>query len=67
MPETIQHADGRVLRCDVHHRPWPLQHAVATISRNGLSGTSGIDLGTPPALLHYSPGVDVVFWSAQPV
>jgi uncharacterized protein YqjF (DUF2071 family) len=60
-----QHADGRVLRCDIHHRPWPLQHAVATISRNGLSGTlSGIDLDAPPALLHYSRGVDVVFWSA---
>jgi uncharacterized protein YqjF (DUF2071 family) len=63
-----QHSDGRVLRCDIHHRPWPLQQAAATIARNGLGGNlRGIDLGGPPAMLRYSRGVDVVFWNARPV
>jgi uncharacterized protein YqjF (DUF2071 family) len=54
-------ADGRLLRCDVHHRRWPLQKATASISRNEL----GASVAGAPQLLHYSPGVDVLFWGAE--
>ena len=59
-----QQADGRVVRCDIHHRPWPLQQAFARISRNEM--LPGLDLRSPPAKLHYSSGVDVLFWGAHP-
>jgi uncharacterized protein len=61
-------SDGRVLRGDVHHRKWPVLDAVAQITRSRLDETHpGLRLGEPPALLHSSPGVDVIFWRAQPV
>jgi hypothetical protein len=60
-------ADGRLLRTDVHHRPWPLQRATASIERNDLLAPHGLTVQGPPALLHFSRRLDVVVWSPQEV
>jgi len=55
--------DGRerVLRADIHHPPWPLQRAEATIAANGMGDQVGVDLSGEP-ILHFAHRQDVVFW-----
>ena len=55
---------GRVLRGEIHHAPWPLQPAHATIERNTMAAALGIALGSDPRL-HYSARQDVVIWPLQ--
>ncbi len=55
----------RVLRADIHHPPWPLQHAEADIDVNTMTAEIGLDLADAP-LLHYARRQDVVFWTLQP-
>lgn len=55
--------DGRVLRADVHHVPWPLQHAVAEIHTNRLHRPHGLTVDGPPETLHFARRLDVVVWS----
>lgn len=57
---------GDVLRADIHHPPWPLQPAEATISLNSMAAPYRIDLPTEEPLLHYSRRQDVVVWSLAP-
>lgn len=57
-----QAPDGQLLRTDVHHHPWPLQHARAEIGRNDLLPNHGISVQGPPPLLHFSRHIDVVVW-----
>lgn len=58
---------GRLLRAEVHHRPWPLQRASAEIARNDLLAPHGLSVSGPPALLHFSRRLDVAVWSPRPV
>jgi uncharacterized protein YqjF (DUF2071 family) len=60
--------DGRgcVLRGEIHHPPWQLQAAEATIASNSMGRQLGVDLQEPP-VLHYAARQDVVFWLNQPV
>ena len=58
-------ANGRPLRGEIHHPPWPLQPVEATIDRNTMGDQIGIELNGEP-LLHYSWRQDVVFWPLQP-
>jgi uncharacterized protein YqjF (DUF2071 family) len=58
--------DGRVLRGDIEHVPWPLQPAAAELRRNAMGGQIGVDLSGEP-LLHYAALQDVVFWPLKPV
>jgi uncharacterized protein len=53
---------GRVLRADIHHRPWPLEPAEASIERNTMTAPLGIELNGQP-LLHYSVRQDTLIWS----
>ena len=53
---------GRLYRAEVHHLPWPLQPAEATIERNDLFDPHGLDIEGPPTLLHFSRRIDVVVW-----
>jgi uncharacterized protein len=54
----------RVLRGEIHHRPWPLQAAEAEIERNTMGAQIGVELdGTP--LLHFAARQDVVFWQLE--
>jgi uncharacterized protein YqjF (DUF2071 family) len=57
--------DGRVLRGDVHHPPWPLRRAQAEITQNTMFIGEGIGLERPPESLLYSPGVDVATWTPR--
>lgn len=58
---------GKLLRAEVHHRPWPLQRASAEIRRNDLFTPHGLCISEPPALLHFSRRIAVVVWSPRAV
>jgi uncharacterized protein YqjF (DUF2071 family) len=60
-------SDGRLLRAEIHHRPWPLQSAEASIERNELLAPHGLAVEGPPPLLHFSRRLDVVVWSPETV
>ena len=55
----------RIQRADIHHRPWPLQHAEADIDVNTMAAEIAVDLRGEP-LLHYARRQDVVFWTLRP-
>ena len=57
--------DGTIWRNDVHHHPWPLQAARATIHRNTMPDFHGLHIQGPPALLHFAKRIDVVVWNAE--
>src|SRR5262249_1554798 len=58
---------GRTYRCELAHRPWPLQHAEATIEKNSLASTLGIDLPDEVPHLLYAHGMEAIFWWPQQV
>lgn len=59
---------GVVLRGDIHHAPWAIQTAKATIRRNTLASAAGIELPkTPAPLLHYAARQDTVIWPPRRV
>jgi uncharacterized protein YqjF (DUF2071 family) len=58
--------DGRVLRGEIHHPPWPLQPAAATFEHNSMGDQVGLALDGDP-VLHFARRQDVVFWLNQPV
>lgn len=53
---------GRILRGDIHHRPWPLQPAEAEIERNTVPAAHGITLPEREPLLHYAARQDTLVW-----
>jgi uncharacterized protein YqjF (DUF2071 family) len=55
----------RVLRGDIHHRPWPLRPATAEIRANTMGTELGVELDGDP-MLHYADRQDVVFWLNEP-
>jgi uncharacterized protein len=56
---------GRALRGEIHHSPWPLQPARATVEVNTMGSPLGIEL-RPDPLVHYSSRQDVLIWSLEP-
>ena len=62
-----QSAKGQLYRAEVHHEPWPLQPAEASIERNDLLKPHGLSVSGPPELLHFSRRLDVVVWSPEAV
>lgn len=52
---------GRLERADIHHPPWPLQPARATLAVNTMAEAAGIPLTGAP-LLHFAERQDVVVW-----
>jgi len=54
-------------RTEVHHPPWPLQHAEAEILDNEMLSPFGMTLAPQPDLLHFSRRLDVVVWSPTPL
>lgn len=59
--------DGSLWRCEVHHAPWPLQRAHATIRENTLLEHHGIEAPSVEPLLHFSRRLDVVVWPPRRV
>ena len=55
---------GRALRADIHHPPWPLQPAGATIELNTMAAPLGLELVSDP-LLHYSARQDTLIWPLE--
>jgi uncharacterized protein len=55
---------GRALCADVHHPPWPLQPAGATIELNTMARPLGLELVFDP-LLHYSARQDTLIWPLE--
>ncbi|MBP6440964.1 MAG: DUF2071 domain-containing protein [Caldilineaceae bacterium] len=62
-----QAPDGALWRTEVHHAPWPLQQATATIAENSMLAPHGVHVAGPPALLHFARQIDVVVWSPRRV
>ena len=58
---------GQLYRGDIHHRPWPLQSAELTISRNSMARAHNIHLPEQPALLHYAQRQEVLIWPLRHV
>lgn len=56
---------GRILRCDVHHRQWPLQRAEAAIRRNEMLTPHGVLLPDTRPLLHFAERLEVIVWAPQ--
>lgn len=59
--------DGRLLRTEVHHAPWPLQRAETDIETNSMLDAYGLGQGVAPPLVHYAERIDVVVWDAHEV
>lgn len=47
---------------EIHHQPWPLQHAEAEIRVNTMAAASQISLPDIPPLLHFARRLDVAVW-----
>jgi uncharacterized protein YqjF (DUF2071 family) len=58
--------DGRVVRSEIRHRPWPLQPAEAELDGAGLAAAHGLVLPDGPPHLRYSRRVDVRAWWPRP-
>jgi uncharacterized protein len=52
----------RILRLEIHHPPWSLQHAHADFLVNGMSDQISLQLPTTDPLLHFSKRQDMVAW-----
>jgi uncharacterized protein YqjF (DUF2071 family) len=59
-------ARGQIHRGDIHHAPWPLQHAEAEIETNTMTDWLGIDLPDTAPLLHFARRLEVVAWLLRP-
>jgi hypothetical protein len=54
---------GRLFRAEIHHRPWPLEEAEASIDLNTMP-PDGIGVDAEP-VTHFSRRQDIVIWSLQ--
>jgi uncharacterized protein YqjF (DUF2071 family) len=54
--------DGHALRLDIHHPPWPLQPAEASIQVNTMADAVGIRLPSRAPVLNFSRRQDAVAW-----
>jgi uncharacterized protein YqjF (DUF2071 family) len=57
--------EGRALRVEIHHPPWPLQPAEGELDAQGMADPLGIELEGEP-LLHFSARQDTLLWPPQP-
>jgi uncharacterized protein YqjF (DUF2071 family) len=58
---------GRPYRLEIHHAPWRLQTAAATIARNTMAAPAGITLPAAAPLLHYARRQDTIAWWPSPL
>lgn len=54
--------EGRLLRGEIHHVPWPLQPAWAEIGLNTMADPFGISLDRPPDSLLFARAIEVALW-----
>jgi uncharacterized protein YqjF (DUF2071 family) len=60
-------SSGELYRAEIHHEPWPLQPAVATIQRNDMLSVHGIPVAGPPVYRHFSATLSVIVWPLEPL
>lgn len=69
LPERycLYHLDhrGAPYRLEIHHPPWRLQRARATVVRNTLADVSGVQLPDRSPLLHFAKRQDMVAWMPE--
>jgi uncharacterized protein YqjF (DUF2071 family) len=53
----------RARRLEIHHPPWPLQKAEATIAVNTMAEAAGIRLPSTAPVLHFARRQDAVAWA----
>ena len=53
---------GAPYRLEIHHPPWTLQPAHATLTRNSMADASGLALPSESPVLHFVERQDVVAW-----
>jgi uncharacterized protein len=53
---------GRLIRGEIHHKPWALQIAEAEFAENSMASAAGIAVPDRQPLLHFSRRQDVVVW-----
>ena len=58
---------GRILRGEIHHPPWPLQPAGAVFTKNSMTEAAGAGTVQGEPLLHFALRQEVVVWSPRPV
>lgn len=56
---------AKVYQCEIHHPPWPLQNAEASIAGNTMCEAAGFTLPSGKPLLHFSLRQDVLVWPLQ--
>jgi uncharacterized protein YqjF (DUF2071 family) len=54
---------GVPYRLEIHHPPWSLQAAQASIATNTMAVVSGVAISGPPALLHFARRQDAIAWA----
>jgi hypothetical protein len=52
-------------RANIHHLPWELQRAKATIKTNTMAKAAGIALPEKKPLLHFAKEMDVLVWPLE--
>jgi len=60
-------ARGALYRADIHHLPWPLEDATASIERNTVASAAGIQLPDAAPLLYYAGELKVYIWPLRRV
>ena len=50
---------------DIHHHPWPLQPATASIELNTMTLAAGIPLPDAAPLVHFARSLQVLVWTHQ--
>ncbi|MBX3013516.1 MAG: DUF2071 domain-containing protein [Caldilineaceae bacterium] len=58
---------GQPLIGEIHHVPWPLQPATATLTANTMAAANNLTLPALPPILHFARHLDVVVWPLRPV
>lgn len=53
--------------CEIHHSPWPLQHAKTVVKKNTLFSPFHIDVNGIQPIAHFSKGVDSLIWNIKSV
>jgi uncharacterized protein YqjF (DUF2071 family) len=57
--------EGGIFRCAIHHKPWRLQAATASITRNTMTDQIGLKLPDIAPLLHHSEKTEVAAWMPE--
>ena len=58
-------AREQVRAAEIHHAPWPLQPAEASIDVNTMAAANGITLPRVAPVLHFARRLEVVIWSPR--